>query len=51
MGAGYIATVTAFSTVNFLFLPLVARWLWPTVVGLPAIAHAIRRYEREVGVA
>jgi uncharacterized membrane protein len=51
MGAGYIATVTAFSTVNFLFLPTVLRWLWPTLVGTPAIFLAIRRYEEQFGVA
>lgn len=50
MGAGYIATVTAFSSVNFLFLPLVARWLWPTIVGVPAIAWAIRHYEAAFGL-
>jgi uncharacterized membrane protein len=44
MAAGYIATVTAFSSVNFLFLPPVARWLWPTVVGSPLIAVLVRRY-------
>lgn len=49
MGGGYIATVTAFSTVNFAFLPVAARWLWPTVVGAPAIALAIRHYESEFG--
>ena len=49
MGAGYIATVTAFSTVNVLFLPTVARWLWPTLVGTPAIFVVIRRYERQFG--
>jgi uncharacterized membrane protein len=46
MGAGYIATVTAFSTVNFLFLPVVARWLWPTLVGTPLLFVAASRYER-----
>ncbi|SDG26583.1 DUF2306 domain-containing protein [Halorientalis regularis] len=51
MGAGYIATVTAFSTVNFLFLPTVLRWLWPTLVGTPGIFLAIRRYERQFGTA
>ncbi len=45
MSAGYIATVTAFSTVNFLFLPPIARWLWPTLVGSPAIYLLARRYE------
>lgn len=50
MGAGYIATVSAFSSVNFLFLPTVARWLWPTAVGVPAIAWAIRHYEARFGL-
>jgi hypothetical protein len=44
MGAGYIATITAFSSVNFVFLPPVARWLWPTVIGTPLIALLVRRY-------
>jgi uncharacterized membrane protein len=44
MGAGYIATVTAFSSVNFVFLPPVARWLWPTVIGTPLITLLVRRY-------
>jgi len=38
MLASYIATVTAFSVVNFTFLPPVARWLWPTLVGTPLVA-------------
>jgi uncharacterized membrane protein len=33
----YIATVTAFSVVNFEFLPYLARWLWPTVIGVTGI--------------
>lgn len=44
MIAGYIATVTAFSTVNFTFLPVVVRWLWPTAVGVPAIFLLLRKY-------
>ena len=51
MSAGYIATVTAFSTVNFLFLPTVLRWLWPTLVGTPAIFFVVRRYENQFGTA
>jgi uncharacterized membrane protein len=39
MGAGYIATVTAFSSVNFLFLPTVVRWLAPTLLGTPLVAR------------
>jgi len=46
MGAGYIATVTAFSTVNFTFLPPVARWLWPTILGSLLIAYFTRKYEK-----
>ncbi len=33
----YIATVSAFSVVNFQFLPYVWRWLWPTMLGVPGI--------------
>ena len=50
MGAGYIATVTAFSSVNFLFLPLVARWLWPTLLGTPLLVYFGRVYEDRFGV-
>lgn len=35
--AAYLATVTAFSVVNFQFLPYLWRWLWPTVIGVPLI--------------
>jgi uncharacterized membrane protein len=45
MGAGYIATVSAFSAVNFMFLPPVARWLWPTVLGTPLLIYFGRTYE------
>lgn len=45
MGAGYIATVTAFATVNFTFLPEIARWLGPTVVGSAIIVYYTREYE------
>ena len=44
MGAGYIATVTAFSTVNFLFMPTVLRWLWPTLLGTPLLIYLSRAY-------
>jgi uncharacterized membrane protein len=44
MGAGYIATVTAFSSVNFVFLPTVLRWLWPTLVGSPLLFYLARTY-------
>jgi uncharacterized membrane protein len=45
MGAGYIATVSAFSAVNFLFLPPVLRWLWPTLLGTPLLVYLARVYE------
>lgn len=43
MGA-FIASLTAFSAVNFHFMPIVARWLWPTVLGGVVIAVFMRRY-------
>eukprot|EP00761_Pharyngomonas_kirbyi_P000531 gb/GECH01000531.1/.p1 GENE.gb/GECH01000531.1/~~gb/GECH01000531.1/.p1 ORF type:complete len:257 (+),score=48.46 gb/GECH01000531.1/:1-771(+) len=47
MSAGYIATVTAFSTVNFTFLPLVLRWLWPTLIGAPAISITAKKLKKQ----
>jgi uncharacterized membrane protein len=47
MLAAYIATVTAFSVVNFLFLPPLVRWLWPTALGVPAIVVWITSYRRQ----
>jgi hypothetical protein len=46
MGGAYIATVTAFATVNATFLPTVARWLLPTALGSVAIWYVSRRYDR-----
>jgi uncharacterized membrane protein len=47
----YIATVTAFSVVNFQFLPYLWRWLWPTAIGVPLIfvwrAYYKRKFARE----
>jgi hypothetical protein len=51
MSAAYIATVSAFSAVNFLFLPGVVRWLWPTLVGTPLIAYWTRRYRKRFETA
>jgi uncharacterized membrane protein len=49
--AAYLATVTAFSVVNFQFLPYLWRWLWPTAVGVPLIiiwrAYYARKFNRE----
>jgi len=44
MGGAYIATVSAFSAVNFTFLPTVLRWLWPTLVGTPVLVYLARQY-------
>lgn len=47
----YIATVTAFSVVNFQFLPYLWRWLWPTAIGVPLIiiwqSYYRRKFARE----
>jgi hypothetical protein len=40
----YVATVSAFSAVNFTFLPLAARFLWPSVVGVPLIVVWVAYY-------
>ena len=47
MLAAYIATVTAFSVVNFKFLPPVPRWLWATVAGTVGIVIWTRYYRRK----
>jgi len=50
MIGSYVAAVTAFSVVNFAFLPTTVRWLWPTMVGTPAIAIWITYYKRRFNV-
>lgn len=47
MLAAYIATVTAFSAVNFHFLPPVLRWLWPSVIGAIGIFTWSRYYRKK----
>ena len=47
MLAAYIATVTAFSVVNFQFLPPLARWLWATVAGTIGIVIWTRYYRKK----
>ena len=44
MLGSYIATVSAFSVVNFTLLPTAVRWLWPTVIGTPLIVVWIAYY-------
>ncbi len=51
MLGSYIATVSAFSAVNFGFLPPAVRWLWPSVVGVPAIFLWINRYRNQAKTA
>jgi uncharacterized membrane protein len=48
MLGAYIATVSAFSVVNFTALPPIVRWLWPTAVGVPLILLWIRHYRLQV---
>ena len=49
MLGSYIAAVSAFSVVNFGFLPIAVRWLWPTIVGTPLIALWISYYRGRFG--
>jgi hypothetical protein len=46
MLGSYIAALSAFSVVNFTFLPTTVRWLWPTVLGTPLIVLWITYYRR-----
>jgi hypothetical protein len=46
----YIATVTAFSVVNFRFLPCIWRWLWPTVIEVIGIVLWRRYYARKFAI-
>jgi len=45
MLGSYIAAVSAFSVVNFTFLPTAVRWLWPTALGIPLISIWITYYK------
>ncbi len=47
MIGGYIATVSAFSAVNFNFLPTIIQWLWPTIIGVPLLTAWINFYKRK----
>ncbi len=51
MLGAYIAAVTAFSTVNLHVIPLVARWIWPTVFGTILITWANIHYRKPKRVA
>jgi hypothetical protein len=47
MIASYIAAVSAFSVVNFHFLPPTVRWLWPSAIGVPGIFLWTSYYKRK----
>jgi uncharacterized membrane protein len=47
MIGSYIAAVSAFSAVNFHFLPTAVRWLWPSAIGVPGIFLWISYYQRK----
>jgi hypothetical protein len=47
MLGSYIAAVSAFSAVNFSFLPPTVRWLWPSAIGIPVIFLWIGYYQRK----
>jgi hypothetical protein len=55
MLGSYIATVSAFSAVNFTFLPLTPRFLWPSMVGVPLtfawVAYYRARFSRRAARA
>lgn len=44
MGGAYIATVTAFATINLGTIPELVRWLGPAAAGVPLIMWTTRRY-------
>lgn len=47
MLGSYIAAISAFSAVNFSFLPPTVRWLWPSIIGVPVIFIWIGYYQRK----
>ncbi|MGH9580610.1 MAG: DUF2306 domain-containing protein [Terriglobales bacterium] len=47
MVGSYIAALSAFSVVNFEFLPTLVRWLWPTAIGVPLLLIWIGYYRHK----
>ncbi len=47
MLGSYVAALSAFSAVNFQFLPPAVRWLWPSVIGIPGIFIWVAYYRRK----
>ena len=48
MVGGFIAAVTAFSTNVLTFLPGIAQWLWPTLIGTPLIIYWVGTYRKKL---
>jgi hypothetical protein len=50
MLGSYIAAVSAFSVnnLNFEWMPAVVTWLWPTVIGVPAMMKWMNYYKRKL---
>lgn len=46
----YIATFTAFAVTNITFLPTLATWLIPTVIGAIGITLTVRHYRKKMGI-
>jgi hypothetical protein len=51
MGAGYIATWTAFVVTNVKFLPPVVVWLAPAAIGTICIAFTVSKYKAKLAPA
>ena len=47
MMGGYIAATSAFSVVNFHFLPSLIQWMWPTAIGVPIIIYWTAMYKKK----
>lgn len=48
MVGGFIAALTTFSTNVLTFLPGMAQWLWPTLIGTPLIIYWVRTYRKNL---
>lgn len=48
MNAAYIATFTAFAVTNITFLPEMATWLLPSVIGSVVISLTVRHYKEKM---
>jgi len=51
MLGSYIATLSAFSAVNFKFLPIALRWTWPSLIGVPCVVIWTTHYRRKFAPA